>query len=227
MHRMRASVVIESEEQTILVDAGPDLRQQALRHGLKKVDHVLYTHAHLDHIAGFDELRAFCWFREDLLPLYGNEGCINEIQRLFSWAFAKENTYKGYIRPSANIIEGTFQLGSLSVTEIPVVHGSVQTSGYKFKTPSGGTLVYIPDAKEIHEDSLKLIGQPDVFIVNCLREEEHPSHMSVDESLATIEKIKPGRALLTHCSHEMDCKVVSERLPENVAFCYDTQTIEF
>lgn len=224
---MRSSIVIASEEQTILVDAGPDLRHQALRHGLKEVDHVLYTHAHLDHIAGFDELRAFCWKRDDLLPLHGNPGCMEELQRIFAWAFAKTNTYKGYIRPEVHVFEGPFSLKSLEVTPIPVLHGSVQTSGFKFQTQSGTSIVYIPDVKVIPESSYPLIGQPDYLIIDCLREEFHPSHMSLSESLAVIEKVSPKRVLFTHISHEMDCEEVAKQLPEHISFSHDTLTIPF
>ncbi len=224
---MRSSIVIESEIETLLIDAGPDLRQQALRHGLKHVDYVFYTHSHLDHVAGFDELRAFCWRRDDLLPLYGNKGCMEDIQRMFSWAFTKENTYKGYIRPVAKIIEQKVQLKGLTVIPVPVDHGGVETSGYKLITNNGFSVVYICDVKVIPEASFPIIGNPDVLIIDCLREEMHQAHMCVDEVLAAIARIQPKQVYLTHCSHEMDCSLVSERLPANVQFCYDTQSISF
>lgn len=225
--RMRSSVIIESQEQTILVDAGPDLRQQSLRHGLTKVDHVLYTHAHLDHIAGFDELRAFCWRRDDLLPIYGNEGCIFELKRMFSWAFSEDNIYQGYVRPTAHVFKDPFYLGELLVTPIPVNHGKLETNGFKFSKKDGSSIVYICDVKEIPVSSYPLIGSPDTLIIDCLREEDHVSHMCLSESLAAIEKIQPNRALLTHISHEMNYLEIEKSLPENVSFSFDTQTILF
>ena len=108
-----------------------------------------------------------------------------------------------------------------------MLHGSVQTSGFKFQTTAGTSIVYIPDAKKIPEASLALIGQADYLIIDCLREESHPSHMSLMESLALIEEVSPKRALLTHVSHEMDCKEVAKQLPEHVSFAYDTLTIQF
>jgi len=197
------------------------------RHGLKKVDNVLYTHAHLDHIAGFDELRAFCWHRSDKLPLYGNKGCMDEIQRIFSWAFSEKNTYLGYVRPEAAIINDPFQLGDLHLTPIPVIHGSVETSGYKFTSSDGTSVVYISDVKEIPAHSYGLIGQPDYLIIDCLREEIHPSHMCLEEALTAIETVQAKQAYLTHISHEMDCNEVAKNLPKNVAFSYDTQIINF
>ena len=225
--RMRSSIVIESDEQTVLVDAGPDLRQQALRHKLKHVDHVLYTHEHLDHTAGFDELRAFCWHRDDLLPLHCSEKCKKALVHMFGWAFAKDNTYPGYVRPVAHVFKGPFQLGSLTITPIPVNHGTVETHGFKFTSKSGLSVVYIPDVKSIPQPSFELIGSPNTLIIDCLREKPHVSHMCVEESLEAIKKINPQRALLTHCSHEMDCHEVGKTLPPAVSFAFDTQQIQF
>jgi len=227
VHRMRSSIVIESEEQTILVDAGPDLRHQALRHQLVHIDCVLYTHGHLDHIAGFDELRAFCWRREDLLPLYGNKDCIETLQQMYAWAFSKKNTYKGYVRPVARQFDGPFEMGSMKIQPILVNHGSITTHGFKFITDEGAEVVYIPDVKSIPEASYALIGAPDILIIDCLREQEHPAHMSVKESLAAVERISPAEAYFTHCSHEMDCVEVAKTLPNHVSFSYDTQSLFF
>ncbi|MDB9741910.1 MBL fold metallo-hydrolase [Akkermansiaceae bacterium] len=219
--------MIESEVATILVDSGPDLRIQALRHGLNKVDHVLYTHAHLDHISGFDELRAFCWRREEALPLYGNEGCISELKRIFYWAFENENIYQGYVRPDPHVLTNTVNIGNLNITPIPVIHGSVETSGYLFQSETGGSVAYISDVKEIPQSSIDLIKNVDTLIIGCLREQGHYSHMSIAECLSAINRIAPEKAYLTHVSHEMDCNEVARALPKNVQFAYDTQTFTF
>ncbi len=232
LRRNRASIVIESDEMTVLVDSGPDLRIQSLRHGLSKVDHVLYTHAHLDHIAGFDELRAFCWHREEPLPLYSSEGCIAELKRIFHWAFDTEKMYKGYIRPQAIVVKDAFTLGkegsrdALEITPIPVRHGSIETVGYLFKS-STGSIAYISDVKEIPSTSMNLIKNVDTLIIGCLREVAHFSHMGLEDCLSVIKQVNPGAALLTHISHEMDCPEVAKRLPENVSFSYDTQSLNF
>ena len=223
-HRMRSSVLIESDSDSILIDSGPDLRQQSLRHGLTKVDAVLYTHQHLDHTAGFDELRAFCWGREDPLPLYSTRSCINELKRVFDWAFSEGNTYKGYIRPLAIPVEDQFKLGELKITLIPVEHGSVETVGYRFDD-NETSIAYIPDVKFLKRGSAELLGDLDHLIVDCLREQEHPTHMSLTESLAMISQLKPKQAWLTHIAHEMDIDSVESRLPPGVHFAYDTLTL--
>jgi len=120
--RLRSSIHIETPTHSILVDSGPDLRQQ-------------YTHNHLDHVTGFDELRAFCWRRTEPLPLYGTEETLNSLKTMFAWAFSDTNIYKGYIRPDPIPIKAPFKLGDLTITPLPVLHGSVETIGYRFDIP--------------------------------------------------------------------------------------------
>jgi phosphoribosyl 1,2-cyclic phosphate phosphodiesterase len=188
------------------------------------VDAVLYTHHHLDHIAGFDELRAFCWNREGPLPLYSTSSCLDELQRIFNWAFSAGNTYKGYIRPLAMPITDSFMLDDLKITPIPVEHGSVETIGYRFDD-SELSIAYIPDAKSLKPGSAALLENLDHLIIDCLREQPHPTHMSLVESLDTISAAKPKRAWLTHIAHEMDITKVEAILPPNVKFAYDTLTL--
>ncbi len=222
--RMRSSVHIETSTHSLLVDSGPDLRQQALRHSLTKVDAVLYTHHHLDHIAGFDELRAFCWHREDPLPLYSTPSCLDELKRIFNWAFSEGNTYKGYIHPLAMPITDSFMLGETKITPIPVEHGSVETIGYRFDD-SELSIAYIPDAKSLKPGSAALLENLDHLIIDCLREKPHPTHMSLAESLEVISAAKPKQAWFTHIAHEMDIAKVESTLPPNVKFAYDTLTL--
>ncbi len=224
LHRMRASVLVNAGDFSLLVDSGPDLRQQALRHGLCKVDAVLYTHQHLDHIAGFDELRAFCWRREGPLPLYSSPSCLDELQRVFDWAFSDKNTYKGYIRPLAVPVTECFDLGGLKVTPIPVEHGTVETVGYRFDDDDF-SIAYLPDVKRLKVGSSELLKGLDHLIIDCLREEVHATHMSLGESLDLIQELGPREAWLTHISHEMDVLEVEPLLPSHVKFAYDTLTL--
>ncbi len=223
-HRMRSSVHIEAGDFSLLVDSGPDLRHQALRHSLSRVDAVLYTHQHLDHTAGFDELRAFCWEREEPLPLYSTESCLNELKRVYDWAFSEGNSYKGYIQPFAIPIVNYVDFGDLRVTPIPVEHGSVETVGFRFEQ-GGFSLAYLPDVKRLKAGSAALLRSLDHLIIDCLREKEHNTHLSLKESLALIEKFKPKQAWLTHVAHEMDIEKVESRLPKHVNFAYDTLSI--
>ena len=217
--RTRSSIHLQVGDFSILVDSGPDLREQALREGLAKVDAVFYTHAHLDHITGFDELRAFCWRRDTPLPLYGSPSCLGEIKRIFEWAFLSTNTYKGYIKPDPIEITAPVQLGKLTVTPVPVIHGSVETHGYLFEFPGMPSTAYLPDVKTIPEKSISLLKNIPVLIIDCLHRRQHPTHMSLDESLATAKNLGAKQTYLTHISHELD--VHNVKLPPNCNFAHD------
>lgn len=223
---MRSSVHIQTETHSILIDSGPDLRQQALRHNLRKVDAVLYTHCHLDHITGFDELRAFCWRRDEPLPMYSSKACLDELARIFAWAFSPENTYKGYIKPDPQPVSGSFMLGKTKVTPLPVIHGSVETVGFRFDEDGQPSIAYIPDAKEIPESTIALLDDLDHFIIDALRPEPHPTHLSLPEAIALSERIQPKQTWLTHISHETDIITEEAKLPTNIRFAYDTLQLD-
>lgn len=225
--RTRSSIYIQTPEFLVLVDSGPDLREQALRENITQVDAVLYTHAHLDHITGFDELRAFCWRRDNPLPLYGSEECLEEIERMFSWAFLSTNTHKGYIKPISIVTVDSFQLGNLRVTPVPVIHGSMPTQGYRFDYPNVPSIAYLPDVKKIPEDSRALIQDIPVFIVDTLHQRQHPSHMNLNEALATAKQLNADKTYLTHLSHELDPRKMKSELPVNTSFAHDGLKLTF
>ncbi|WP_227021227.1 MBL fold metallo-hydrolase [Oceaniferula marina] len=225
--RTRSSIHLQTPEQSILVDTGPDLREQALRESLTRVDSVLYTHAHLDHITGFDELRAFCWHRDEPLPLYGSKACLDEIQRMFQWAFLPSNTYKGYVKPDPRITSGPFQLNKLTVTPVPVVHGSVETQGYRFDYPGCPSAAYLPDVKHIPDSSWHLLENIPLLIVDGLHHREHATHMNFTEALDTAEELGAGQIYLTHLSHELKINQTEKDLPANAHFAYDGLRIHF
>ena len=225
--RTRSSVFVQTPEHSLLIDSGPDLREQALREQITKVDAVLYTHAHLDHITGFDELRAFCWRRDSPLPLYGSDECLAEIKRMFGWAFLPTNTYKGYIKPDARETNGPFQLGNLTITPIPVIHGAIKTQGYRFDYPDTPAIAYIPDVKTIPEDSQTLLKNIPVLIIDALHRREHPSHMNLNEALASSKQLAVGQTYLTHISHELNIEEAESELPENTTFAHDGLKLTF
>lgn len=224
--RLRSSVLLETESATLLVDAGPDLRQQALRAGMKRVDAVLYTHGHMDHVVGFDELRAFCWHRESPLPMYANPECMDTLRTMFGWAFAQTNIYKGYIKPGPVVVEGSFVIDEWHITPLPVMHGAVETNGYLFRRDGGKSVAYIPDVKALPEETMALLHDIDVLIIDALRFRQHPTHFSVAEALEVIEQVRPQQAYLTHSSHEIDHATLENELPPQVRVAYDTLTIE-
>lgn len=223
--RLRSSVMLETASTTLLVDAGPDLRQQALRAGLKTVDAVLYTHGHMDHVVGFDELRAFCWHRDSPLPMYANADCMAILQSMFGWAFADTNVYRGYIKPGPVIVEGDFWIDDWQITPLPVLHGTVETNGYLFVREGNASVAYIPDAKEVPDATIDRIAEVDFLILDALHMRSHPTHLNVKEALEVIERVRPQQSYLTHCSHEIDHETLEKQLPASVRVAYDTLTI--
>ena len=219
--RLRSSVVVRTAETVVLVDSGPDLRQQALREGLLRVDAVLYTHGHLDHVTGFDELRAFCWHREGPLPMYASASCMKILQTMFAWAFSPENVYRGYVKPAPRVIEGPFVVGDLRITPLPVNHGGLETMGFLFETHGARSLAYIPDVKHIPVETMRLIHEVDVLVVDSLRSAPHPTHFSLSEALGVIEECGAREAWLTHLGHENRHAELDASLPHGVRVAWD------
>ncbi len=219
--RFRSSAVVRAGGFTLLVDSGPDLRMQALREGLREIDAVIYTHAHLDHVAGFDELRAFCWKKHAPLPLHATEGCMATLVKMYGWAFAPEAFASGYVRPDARIIYGPFRYGDLVVTPLPVVHASVETIGFLFEYRDGPKLAYISDVKQIPDDTMHLIQGVDVLIIDALRRAEHSTHFSLAEAVEAVGKSNAKEAWLTHLTHEFDTETLEAQLPENIHVAWD------
>ena len=224
-NRTRSSIIVRSGEICILVDSGPDLREQALREKLTRLDAVLYTHCHVDHVVGFDELRAFCWARESPLPLHASASTLGVLKTMFGWAFHESNTHRGYIKPDAREFHGPFSVGSLSITPLPVVHGTVDVSGFLFKDADGKRIAYLPDVKEVPEETLALMSGLDLLIIDALRDSPHPTHLSVSEACAISDRLSPRETLLTHLSHDLDHHELSSRLPHGILPAHDGLTI--
>lgn len=219
--RLRSSILVKTEQTTILVDSCTDLRQQALRYKLTSIDAIIYTHSHLDHVSGFDELRAFCWERTDRLPLYAGTQCLEQLKRMYGWAFASSNTYQGYIRPDANDHAGkSFTVGDISITPVPVLHSSVECYGYIFRN-GGSSFAYLPDVKTLPEASIAMLKGVDVIAMDGLGQQSHPTHLSQDENVAYMEQIRPKHGYITHSGHRLDYDAIEEQIPDWMSSAYD------
>ena len=225
--RLRSSALVRAGEVAVLVDSGPDLRQQALRERFCALDAVVYTHAHLDHVAGFDELRAFCWRKDGPLPLHATAPCMASLKAMFGWAFSPENDANtGYVKPAARVIDGPFTYGGLTITPLPVEHAAVETVGFLFASPGARRIAYLPDVKRIPEETGRLLHGVDVLVVDALRPQPHPTHFSLDEALATIRDVECGEAWLTHLGHENDHERLEAGLPPGVRVAWDGVRID-
>ncbi len=225
--RTRASVYLETPDRKILIDAGPDLRTQCLRENISEVDAVLFTHEHSDHIVGFDDLRRFSVGAEDTLPIWATESCLKRLIDSFRYAFDKSNWYPGYLKPVANLIEGPFKVGDSRFTPLEVQHGKVRTVGFLLERSGRKILAYLPDCKIVLKHSLEAMMGVECLIIDCLRNFEHPTHMSYEETMRVREIVKPGKTWLTHISDRLGHAEFEAELPEGVKIAYDGLKLSF
>ena len=223
---MRSSVLVRAGDIAVLVDSGPDLRAQALREKIMAIDAVIYTHAHLDHVAGFDELRAFCWRKDGPLPLHATDECLETLKTMFGWAFSEQNVFKGYVKPDGRIIDGPIFYGDLKITALPVEHAAVKTVGFLFEYPGSRSIAYIPDVKRIPEETFTRIQGVDVLVVDALRPLPHPTHFCLDEALDAARQIGARETWLTHLGHENEHATLDGQLPSGVRVAWDGLRIE-
>lgn len=219
--RTRTSALLRAGDANILIDAGPDLRQQMLREKVKDLEAVLLTHEHMDHIAGMDDLRAFSFAYEPPrdIPVYGNARTLEAVRRVYAYAFAASR-YPGVPQFRLHVLaDAAFPLGPVQVRPVTVMHHLLPVTAYRI-----GDLAYITDAKAIAEEEKDKLRGAAVLVVNALRRQPHPSHFNLEEALALVEELVPGRAYLTHISHLMGLHG-SVKLPPHVQLAYDGLTV--
>ena len=219
--RLRCSVHIRTPECEFIVDTGPDFRTQCLRENIRRVDAVIYTHPHMDHLTGFDELRRFTIAEDAVMPIYARPSCLEVLERMFVYAFNGENRYRGYLKPESRPIHGVFTLGETTITPLPLVHGKVETIGLMFARNGRNLCAYISDCKFITPDALELLRGVDTLIIDGLRLSPHPTHMNWDEALAAAEQIQPRQTWLTHFQCEVKHSRDEPSLPPHVHMAYD------
>ncbi|MFV8839192.1 MBL fold metallo-hydrolase [Salinimicrobium soli] len=220
--RLRVSVLIEVEGHNIVIDCGPDFRQQMLSNKVTHLDAILFTHEHSDHTVGLDDIRPY-FFKQGDIPVYAHPRVMKSLHQRFDYIFASENKYPGAPSVQEHLIQNeVFKFKNINITPINVMHNRVQVFGFRI-----GDFAYITDAKTIEEEEAEKLRGVDVLVVNALRKEPHHSHFNLEEALEFIKKIKPKRAYLTHISHRLGFHAeVQAELPENVFLAYDNLQIE-
>lgn len=221
--RLRTSILVELESQHFVIDTGPDFRQQMLREHVKRIDAILFTHAHRDHTAGLDDVRAYNYMQQMDMPIYGTAPVLDQLKVEYAYAFAPKY-YPGIPRLTMNLIEeGAFAINGVAVTPLPVLHLKLPVLGFRFNNFS-----YITDANHIPDETLEKLKNTEVLVLNALQREQHVSHFNLAEALEMIERIKPRQTYLIHISHKLGTHAdVSKELPNNVALAYDGLRLAF
>jgi phosphoribosyl 1,2-cyclic phosphate phosphodiesterase len=223
--RTRASIYVETPECSFVVDTGPDFRQQALRERIRRVDAVVFTHAHTDHIMGFDDLRVFCHGGKEL-PVYGSAETLMLVQRAFAFAFDGKSRFPGYLNPVPQTVSGPFRVGATELVPLPVPHGRTTTFGYLFMRNGEKLVAYLSDCKELPPAVVEEVRGVDTLILDALRHKEHPTHMNIQEAIAASEAVQPRRVWFTHLCHDLAHAEVEPTLPSNTRIAYDGLKLE-
>lgn len=219
--RMRCSILLEYGEARVLVDTPPELRLQAIRAGLTRLDAVLFTHSHADHIFGLDDVRRFNDLQGGALPCYADEATLDDLERIFRYVFVPTQRGGGKPRLELRPLNGAFDLFGLTVRPLTVLHGQLLITAYRF-----GEVAYVTDVSFLPEEAEAQLRGLDLLILDALRFRPHSTHFSIPQALEVVERLQPRRALFTHLCHDVDHETVSAMLPQGVGLAYDGLVVE-
>lgn len=223
-NRRRPSILVQTGEVTVLVDTTPDLRVQLLDAEIQHIDAVLFTHEHADHVHGLDDLRPITYRTGKPVPAYGNDATLRSLEERFGYAVASVDVDRGAYKPvvTTHRIDGPFSIGDLPIQPIDQDHGSLTSLGFRF-----GPFAYSTDVVAFSDDAFALLDGVDVWMVDATREEPHPSHAHLAQTLEWIAQLKPRRAYLTHMNHMMDYDRLVGMLPDHIRPAHDGLVLEF
>ena len=225
-HRTRSSILVQTDAVSIVVDTAPEFWLQMLREGVRRLDAVLITHAHADHIMGMDDCRRFCSMQNSRMPIYASAPAMEAICRVFFYAFQDRAMVKGYFHPDPRVVDGPFDIGDLSITPISLPHGRLMSLGYLFCQQGKPKLAYLTDCHEVPETAISLLAGTEAVVLDALRKEPHATHISLDEALSVARRISAGHTWLTHLTDAYDHDQDEIDLPETVGLAYDGLRIE-
>jgi phosphoribosyl 1,2-cyclic phosphate phosphodiesterase len=221
--RTRPSILLRYNDHVVLIDTTPDFREQAIRANITRLDAVVYTHAHADHILGLDDLRPLTFHRPaGRIPLYAHERTGQIIRTVFRYIFDSDYKYGGLAQVEMKNIEGPFELFGATFVPITVLHGDAEIYGFRF-----GSAAYLTDFSSIPEESLSQLEGLDILFLDALRHKPHPTHSTVDNSISIAKRLRPCRTFFTHICHDLAHEETNAKLPPNVRLAYDGLKLEF
>jgi len=221
-NRLRPSILVSYCGRNVLIDTTPDFRFQALRARIERLDAIVFTHAHADHIMGLDDVRPFNFRQRTTIPMYGSEDTIAAVRRVFEYIFSERGAESSIPKLDPHAIDGQpFDLFGLEFTPIPLLHGRNSIYGYRF-----GAAAYLTDHSAIPEESAGKLRGLDVLFLDALRRKPHPTHTTVARALEHVEQLAPRRAFFTHICHDLPHEETERSLPQHVRLAYDGLRIE-
>ncbi len=219
--RTRQSITIQYGETTLLIDTAPELRLQCVANDVRSVDAVLYTHFHVDHVAGLDDLRRFTWLQDSTIPCHGLPDTLDRLRCMFPYVFESSYEYPSSIPKLALLeITGRFEIGGREITPIPLLHGEMEVLGFRI-----GNLAYCTDVSKIPDDSWPLLEDLDVLMLDAVRRRPHPTHFNLEQAIDHAHRIGAGVTYFTHIAHELGHEETNRALPHGMELAYDTQII--
>jgi len=220
-NRTRPSIMLEFDGRVVVVDTTPDFRQQGLREGIGRLDAVLFTHTHADHVFGLDDVRVFNFRQKQAIPIYADRRSLDRIRQIFSYVFQGNVAGGGIPQLNPTVIDGPFELWGRQFIPVPVLHGELPVLGFRMDRAA-----YVTDFSVIPETSLPLLEGLDVLILDALRPKPHPTHSTLDQSLALVERLNPRRAFFTHMAHDLLHEATNAALPPRVRLAFDGLRLE-
>ena len=224
--RLRTSALVSIGSLNILIDAGPDLRQQALLYNINHIDAVLFTHAHADHIGGVDDLRCFNFASKKPIPCFGSAITLEKLRDSFRYIFDPDPDWRGGMLPQLELNEFShfqaFEVCGISVLPFALEHGSLTVTGFRI-----GAMAYATDCKLVPAESLAVLSNLDVLVLDALRDEAHNTHMTISEACSTAQKIAAKRTVFVHMTHSIDFQETSAKLPKQIELAVDGLRLKF
>jgi phosphoribosyl 1,2-cyclic phosphate phosphodiesterase len=224
--RMRSSLFVETGDRSFVIDTGAEFRLQALRAEINEIDAVLYTHSHADHVMGFDDLRRFSSLHKEGIPIYAAKETMENLHRIFNYAFSGKAHFPTYVHPDPRPIEGPFTLGNTEIHPIRVAHGQAYVLGFLFRQNNCSIAAYLSDCKYVYPESLELLHYVKTLILGTPCRRSHPTHMSLAEGLDLTAELKSERTYFTHLSHDFGHATTQKELPQSCFLAYDGLRLE-